>query len=131
MNEHEAPTRGRRFPGKRAVNIALRTAHIGVSGVLLGGHVFAVGADRLTPWLVAVVITGVLLTCVEAYPRACWFYQGRGLFVLAKLGLICLVPWFWSYRVAILSAVVVLASVGSHMPARYRYFSVLHGRVLD
>jgi len=34
-------------------------------------------------------------------------------------------------RVAILAAVIVQASVGSHMPARFRYYSLLHGRMLD
>ena len=51
--------------------------------------------------------------------------------MLTKLALLCLMPWLWEYRVAILALVIVLASVGSHMPARFRYFSVLHGRMLD
>ena len=46
----------------------------------------------------------------------------------------CLVvpdPRLWPYRVAILAAVIILASVGSHMPARFRYYSILHGRMLE
>lgn len=121
----------RRLRYGRALNIALRTAHIGVTGVLCGGHVFGIPAGQLHVWLFWVILTGGLLTAVEAFPHVYWLYQGRGLFVLTKLLLLCLIPWLWDCRVAILAAVIVLASVGSHMPARFRYYSVLHGRVLN
>jgi hypothetical protein len=51
--------------------------------------------------------------------------------VYAKILLMCLIPWIWEYRVTILMLIVVIASVGSHMPGRFRYYSVLHRRVLD
>jgi len=126
----EAAAPRRRHSG-RALNIALRTAHIGVTGVLCGGHVFGVPPGQLYVWLFWVILTGGLLAAVEAFPHVYWLVQGRGLCVLAKLCLLCLIPWLWNYRVAVLAAVIVLASVGSHMPARFRYYSVLHGRMLD
>ena len=46
---------------------------------------------------------------------------------MKKLALLVLIPWLWEYRVAILAVVIVLASVGSHMPARFRYYSWLEG----
>ena len=48
--------------------------------------------------------------------------------VLAKMALLCLVPFWWAGRVPILLLVVVIASVGSHMPARLRYYSLLYRR---
>jgi hypothetical protein len=30
----------------------------------------------------------------------------------------CLIPWLWDYHVAILVVVIIIASVGSHMPGR-------------
>jgi hypothetical protein len=51
--------------------------------------------------------------------------------VLTKLALFCMIPFFWAYRVPILLAVVFLASVGSHMPSRCRFYSFVHRRVLD
>jgi hypothetical protein len=50
--------------------------------------------------------------------------------VLAKLSLLCLVPFAWEYRVPILLVVLVLGSVGSHMPSRFRYYSFVHRRML-
>ena len=51
--------------------------------------------------------------------------------VLLKLGMICTIPAFWEYRVPILLTVLVVASVSSHMPSRFRYYSFVHGRVLE
>ena len=51
-----------KIPYARAWNIAVRTAHIAVSSVLVGGHVFNVSRTQLVPWLYATIITGALLT---------------------------------------------------------------------
>ena len=111
-------------------NIAFRTAHIAAMGVLLGGHAFDVPKSDLMPSLIITVITGVLLTFSEAGPHLLWFHQIRGLMTLAKLVLLCAVPLCWGCRLPIMLAVVVIASVGSHMPARMRYYSVLRGEVI-
>ncbi len=114
----------------RAWNIALRTAHIAASGVLLGGHAFALPAERLLAALYLTVGTGIALAIAESGASLLWFHQGRGLLTLAKLALVLAVPWCWSWRLVLLLGVVVLASVGSHMPARFRYYSVLFRRVI-
>ena len=49
---------------------------------------------------------------------------------IAKLALLCAVPLAWDYRLPILLAVLVIASVGSHMSARYRYYSFVYRRVI-
>jgi hypothetical protein len=114
----------------RALNIALRTAHIAAMGILLGGHAFDVSPERLKVSFWLTLGTGAAMIAVEAGPRLLWFHQGRGLMTMAKLALLCAVPLAWDYRLPILLAVVVLGSVGSHMPARYRYYSVVYHRVI-
>jgi hypothetical protein len=112
----------------RAWNIALRTAHIAAMGILLGGHAFNLPPEKLLLSLWLTIGTGVGLGVIEAGPRLLWFHQGRGLMTLAKLGLLCAVPFLWDHwhlRLAVLLVVVALASVGSHMPARFRYYSVI------
>jgi hypothetical protein len=99
-------------------------------GVLLGGHAFDVAAERLYPVLAATIATGAVLAALETGASTLWFHQGRGLMTLAKLGLLLLVPFCWAYRLPILLVVVVLASIGSHMPARWRYYSVVYRQVL-
>jgi hypothetical protein len=114
----------------RAWNIALRSAHIVTMGVLLGGHAYDVAPERLYPALWACLATGLALSVLEAGLDTLWFHQLRGLFTIAKLLLLALVPVFWDHRMVILVAVTVIASVGSHMPARFRYYSVLERKVI-
>ncbi len=115
---------------RRFWNIAFRTAHIVAAAAFFGGHVFEVRAEQLLWWLYVTIFTGSVLVLLEAYPNLSWCYQPRGVFVLAKLLLLLCIPWLWDYRVPIIIAVFVIASVGSHMTKRYRYLSLLPGRVL-
>jgi len=114
----------------RYLNIVARTIHIAAMAVLLGGHAFDVPAERLHVALWITVGSGVLLIALEAGTHLLWFHQVRGLMTLGKLGVICLVPLLWDYRFVLLMVVVVIASVGSHMPARFRYYSVLTGQIV-
>jgi hypothetical protein len=109
----------------RAWNIALRTAHIGATGILLGGHFFEVPAGRLLPLLYMAILTGVALGIAEVYPNWRGVFEVRSLVIASKLLLLCLVPLLWNCRVAILMIVVGMASAGSHMPRRFRHYSVL------
>lgn len=111
----------------RALNIAFRTMHLGLAGVLVGGHVFDVPRERLLSWLYLTIASGAVLVVLEAWPSGRWLHEGRGLMTLTKLLLLALVPWCWPYRVWLLAAIVILGSVGSHMPARFRYYSLLYG----
>jgi len=118
----------------RALNILFRTAHIAAAGILVGGHAFDLPPDRLLPSLWLTIATGVALGALEAGPRLLWFHQVRGLMTLAKLGLLSAVPFlwdFWHLRLAVLLVVVGIASVGSHMPARFRYYSVILREVVS
>ncbi len=115
----------------RALNIVLRTAHIGAMGILLGGHAFDISPGRLLVILWLTIGTGAALAVVEiGGPRLLWFHQGRGLMTMAKLLLLGAVLFAWEQRLWILLVVIVLASVGSHMPARFRYYSVLRREVI-
>ncbi len=118
-------------PFTRLCNIVLRTAHLGVAGILVGGHVFGMESSRLLPWIYWTVITGLVLMMIEAYPSWRYWSEGRGALVVVKVLLLCSTLWLWNARVPILLAVVVIGSVGSHMPRRFRHYSLIHRRVLD
>lgn len=124
------PDPPRPLPYARAMSIALRTVHIAAVGILLGGHVFEVTAVRLLPWLSLSIISGAGLIGIELYSSCKWLYQGKGVLVLLKLLLIAAVAVFWEQRLWLLLAALVLGSVGSHMPGRLRYYSILHRRVI-
>ena len=124
------PDPRRSLPHSRWWNIGARTAHLAVTGLLLGGHAFGAGADTLMPLLWVAIASGAAMIAIEVYPTAHWAHQVCALFVYAKLGALCLVPFLWEHRVPLLLAVVVLASVGSHAPRRVRHYSLWYRRVM-
>lgn len=121
------PDPDREFRGERGLRTLIRTVHLASMGILLGGHVFDVPVERLIPALAATVASGLAFMAVELYCSCHWMFQVRGMLTISKIALVCLVPAFWEYRVAILLAVLIIGSVGSHMPTKYRYHSVLTG----
>lgn len=124
------PNPPRSVPHERAWNVALRTLHLVAFGLLIGGHFWGVAADRLLPALWITIASGAALMALELYKSVEWLFLGKGLTVLTKLLLLLLVPLFWEARVPLLFFVVVVASVGAHMPARYRHYSLMRRRII-
>jgi len=124
------PATIRRVPGERGINIALRTAHLMTSGILLGGHAFDVPAHRLILFLYLTIASGAGLILLELYSSCRWIYLGKGVTVILKLSLVIAAGVWWEHRVVLLLLVVLIGSVGSHMPARFRYYSLIHGRTI-
>ncbi len=115
------PEELRTFPFRRTARTILRTLHILTMGTLLGGHIFSQPVAVLEPWLWGAVLSGLLLLATDMHASMSVFYQMHGLVVIIKVGLLLLVPLFWDYRVAILILVLVIGSVSSHMPGRFRH----------
>ncbi|HEX7486573.1 MAG TPA: hypothetical protein VF332_10495 [Vicinamibacterales bacterium] len=122
------PQPRRRLPHARAWNVGARTVHLAATGTLLGGHVFGVPADALLPWLWVAIASGSVMLAVELYTSFDWLTQLGGLAVVLKLVVLAVIPFAWSARVPMLFLVVVIAGVGSHMPGKYRHYSLLYGR---
>jgi hypothetical protein len=126
------PRRMRLLSGSRVMSIALRTLHLAAFGMLLGGHAFGLDADRLLPYLWVTIVSGLGLIALEIYAVGLyWLVLGKGIMVLVKLALLLLIPFFWETRVLLLLLVVAIASIGSHMPARCRHYSLLHRGVIE
>ena len=115
------PDPPRRIPRHRALGLTLRTAHLMTFGALLGGHFFDVDSARLMPFLVGTIASGGALLALELVSTCAWLFMGKGVLVLAKLLILLMVLFFWEHRVFLLLLTVAVASVGSHMPARFRH----------
>jgi hypothetical protein len=124
------PATPRHVAYERGINIALRTAHLMTSGVLLGGHAFDIPAYRLTLFLYLTIASGIALILLELYSSCRWIYLGKGVMVSAKIALLIAAGVWWQQRAVFLLLVVLIGSVGSHMPARFRYYSLVHGRTI-
>ena len=125
-----APESSPTLPAVRLCKIGLRTAHLMATSVLVGGYAFAATTARLAPWLHVAIATGVAMIFFEAYPKLDFVFEGWGLMLLVKLALLARLPFAGRARLPILLAVVAVASVGSHMPRRWRHYSLLHRRVM-
>ena len=125
------PESPRRIPHERWFNIGFRTLHLIASSVLLGGHVFGVPAALLFRWLLLTAASGSGLIGLELFRSFRWLYLGQGSLVVLKVALTIAAGIWWEARVPLLLLVVAIGSVGSHMPARLRHYSLLDGRVLE
>ena len=117
------------IPGARWLRTGLRTLHLIAVGALYGGHLYAVDATRLQSALLSVLLTGGLLVCFEVWQARIWLVQVRGVATFFKLGLLACTGLALDLTVALLTLALVIGSISSHMPSRWRYHSVLHGRV--
>ncbi len=106
-----------KFPGQRALRIALRTAHIAAIGWLLGAAIYQGPSEG--PVLATMLSGGAMV--VEALVRhgSDWLRFVGSWVVLAKLGLLIFALWsgmpLWPLLLAL-----VLGSVISHAPGRLR-----------
>ena len=126
----EGSRRKSNIPYLRAWKIGTRTLHLIVTYLLFAGHALGTASVQLEPLLWLAILSGLAMAFLEVYPTPELLLQGWSLLVLLKVILLALVPLFWHHRIAILMAVVAIAAIGSHLPARYRHYSLLHGRVI-
>jgi hypothetical protein len=123
------PPRG--FPGRRWINIGLRTLHlVGVAG-MGGGWLYGADPEAWQPYLWLVLATGLAMVVLELASTCLWLLQLRGLAVVVKLGLLALAAYLPEAMPWLLVAVIALSSVFAHAPADVRYFSPLHGRRVE
>jgi len=118
------------IPHGRVYKVTLRTVHLMAISVLVGGHAFSAPVSALRPLLYVAIATGAGMILLEAGPSLHFVFEGWGLLLLGKLALLCWIPFAWKQRFPILLVVVAIASIGSHMPARFRHYSLLYRRVI-
>ena len=110
--------------------MALRTLHIAAMGLVLGGVAWSVPDAKLHVAGVLTVASGVLLLAIEVARSGVYLYQGAGVASLLKLALLAFGLAFPVARFELYLAATLVASVGSHMSARWRHYSVLERKVL-
>jgi hypothetical protein len=135
MNERSATgddlqVRVRPVPGVRTWRTLLRTAHLVSFGALYGGHVYGIPEARLEGALIATIATGGTLMGFEIYRAPIWIVQVRGVATLAKILLLAITGAIPQLAVPLLTLVIAIGALSSHMPGRWRYHSLRHGRVV-
>lgn len=125
------PRESRSFPGRRWVNIALRTLHlIGNAGVG-AGFLFGAPEEAWLPYLALTVASGFALLLLEIWANVIWLIHICGAAILVKLGLFACLPLFEGYEAHVLVITVVISGISSHAPRDIRHISLLHGKRVD
>lgn len=120
----------RTFPGMRWVRMSLRTAHLIAMGLLVGGVAVGTPVGQLTLALWGTLLSGALFVGLELFESWVFLVQMKGVAVLCKLLLLAGALMFPASALPLLIVAIVIGGFSSHMPGKYRYYSLLHGRAL-
>jgi hypothetical protein len=115
---------------KRWSKISLRTLHLlSIAGV--GGGVL-LGLEQslwINYWWMALA-SGGLMMLMDIISNPVWIVQVRGLAILLKLVLLVFLLNYPDWDGFLLVVIIIISSVISHAPAKLRYYSIYHRRVL-
>jgi hypothetical protein len=115
------PRRYRPLPGKRWINIGLRTVHlVGVAGIG-GAYLLGVAAQGWLGYLLLTIASGLAMIAVEVWSEWVWVVQVRGVAILAKLALLVAMAVFPRAAAPLFMLVIVISALASHAPARIRH----------
>ena len=112
---------------QRWASIALRTAHIATASVFFGGCVLQASFPHLKPWHHGAIASGTLLLLMELRHDHRWLHRGKGVLGLVHIGLGLLIHLIPSLQLVLLWIILISGCIGSHMPRRFRHWSLLDG----
>ena len=115
------PDNPRDFPGRRMSRSVLRALHILGGGVLIGAYLFDQPAEVINLWLKVAAMSGMLLFLTDLHASLAILFEWRGASIMAKIGLLLLLPVFPGYEIAILVTILSIGSLSSHLSRRFRH----------
>jgi len=125
------PARPRTLAGRRGLKISLRAVHALCAGVLVGGLLLAVEAERIGPWIVGTAISGLAILFLDLHESGAFLVQTRGLVVMGKIALLAALPLLGASRPLLLTVALLISVVSSHAPSSVRYFLVIGRRSIS
>lgn len=108
----------RDFPGKRWLNVALRTVHLG-GLVLLGAALL--GAGPVGPAAGVTALSGLAMFAIDTWANPAHLREVAGFGVLVKLLLVGLMATQPAWALSIFWLVLVLSTLLSHAPGAFRH----------
>ncbi len=111
----------------RWLTISIRTAHLATTSVVFGGIILHQPLQFLRYWLAGVIVSGMLLLALEWMHDIHWPHRGKGLLVYLHIAGAVLIHSSMILAVPLAWFVLIIGSVGSHMPRRFRHWSIIDG----
>ncbi len=108
----------------------MRSLHlIGIAGVG-AAFLFQLPETQWIPYMVLTLSSGSAIMLLEIWSNGIWLIQLRGLSTLLKL-LILSTTFIIGLQSYILVAVILVSGIMSHAPAKVRYYSVFHRKIIN
>lgn len=112
---------------RRLIKVLIRSLHlVGVAGVF--GNAMMHTPESL--YITLTIVSGLILTAMEASSGWVWLVQVRGLVLFLKLLLMFFMHLYPALAIPLLISVILLSGFSSHAPSWIRYYSLLHGKVI-
>lgn len=125
------PENSRRFPGKRWVNVILRSLHLCSASGYAGGFLFDIPYEQLRLFYITTAITGLLMILIDVLGNGIWLIQNRGWLIILKVILLGQLALIDPYQKWGILGIIFFSGIVSHGTAAFRYYSVFHGRMVE
>ena len=112
---------------RRLTKVIVRTIHLVAIAGFFGN---AMTGSYETIYITMTIVSGAVLTLMEASSGRVWFVQLRGVSLYLKLLLLLLIHIYPNATIPGLIAVIALSGFISHAPSWIRYFSLQHWQVV-
>ena len=122
------PEESRTFIGKRWGNVISRSLHLCGMAVYTGGLYFEVAAPLLTPWYIITAASGLFMMGADIYSNGKWIFQNRGFLIIIKVLILGVLQHTAIHPTWPVLLIIIASGVISHATAKFRYFSLFHGR---
>jgi hypothetical protein len=118
------PPEPRHYTGQRWIKMLARSAHVVLSGIYLGAFVFHVDPATRWSWFLAMLLSGLLMVCLDLFESGAFLLQLRGLVVGGKLILLAALPVFGEAGVWVLAFIAICSVISSHASSNVRYYLI-------
>ena len=112
---------------RRLTKVIVRTIHLVAIAGFFGN---AMTGSYETIYITMTIVSGAVLTLMEASSGWVWFVQLRGVSLYLKLLLLLLIHMYPNATIPGLIAAIALSGFISHAPSWIRYFSLQHWQVV-
>jgi hypothetical protein len=113
----------RNFPGRRTLNLTLRTAHI-AGVVLLGAALLGAGTPAAAGlWLT--LLSGLGMLAGDLWANPAHLRELAGFAITVKIALLGLIAWQPAWAMPLFWAILIVSVVLSHAPAAVRHRRLL------
>ena len=99
-------------------------------GLLVGGVAAGLPPEQTAGALWGTLTTGAAFVGIELFQAPIFLVQLKGIAVLAKFMLLIVAVEIPSAALPAMILAIIIGGISSHMPGKYRYYSIVHRRVI-